>query len=183
MSRLAKKPIPLPDKAKTRVNGAHLEVEGPLGKNLVLLHPLVKIEADAKQVLVKRVDDSREAKTAQGCVWSLVTNAIQGSTAGFTKVLDIQGVGYRAEVKGDELSMTLGYSHPVNYKIPKGVKIAVEKQTRLSVSGFSCEQVGQVAATIRGFRAPEPYKGKGVKYENEVIQRKVGKAAATAGGK
>lgn len=181
MSRLAKKPIILPEKIKTKINGENLEVEGPLGKNLVLLGKYVKIETDSKQITVKRLDDSRESRMAQGSVWSLLNSAIKGVTVGFTKILDIQGVGYRAEVKGDELGMTLGYSHPISYQIPKGIKIAVEKQTKLTVTGYSLEQVGQVAATIRGFRAPEPYKGKGIKYEDEVIQRKVGKAAASGG--
>lgn len=176
--------IPLPDKIKVQVDGTRLHVEGPLGKGDLRLPDVLSVEADAKQVTLKRKNEEIATRQVHGTMRALLQNMVTGFSVGFSKILDIQGIGYRAEVKGESLSMTLGFSHPVSFPIPKGIKVAVEKQTRLTISGSSKELVGQVSASIRGFRPPEPYKGKGIKYDNEVIQRKEGKAAATgsAGG-
>ena len=182
MSKTGKKPVLLPDKVKARIDNGVLHVEGPLGKEQINLSRYVSVSTDAKEIRVKRIDDTREARQAHGLVRSLVQNMVQGTAEGFKKELDIQGIGYRAEVKGSLLSMTLGFSHPVEYPIPAGLKIAVDKQTKLVLSGSNKALVGQAAAKIRSFKKPEPYKGKGIKYAEEVIQRKVGKAAAGATG-
>lgn len=182
MSRVGKKPVVLPDKVKARLMDSTLHFEGPLGKTELRLSPEVVVEVDQKQIVVKRKEETGDARRIQGVMRALIQNNVTGLSEGFKKVLDIQGIGYRAEVKGEDLTMTLGFSHPVVFSIPKGIKIAVEKQTRLTISGSMRDQVGQVAASVRALRPPEPYKGKGIKYENEVIQRKVGKAAAAGGG-
>lgn len=183
MSRTGKRPVALPDKVKVRTNDGVLFVEGPLGKSQVALSEWVQVKADDKSIVVTRKDDSRKAKETHGLIRALVQSAVQGVSTGFKKGLEIEGIGYRAEVKGNDLNLTLGYSHPVVFPIPAGIKIAVEKLTKLSVSGSDKTLVGQVAANIRALRRPEPYKGKGIRYEGEVIQRKEGKAAAASGGK
>lgn len=180
MSRVGKKPIVIPDKVKVNLMGDVLQAEGPLGKELVKLHPMAKISLADNQVVVERLENTPDGRRIQGLVRALVSNAINGVATGFKKEMDINGVGYRAEVKGSVLNLTLGFSHPVNYDIPKGIKVTVEKQTHLEVLGSNRDLVGRVSADIRRFRPPEPYKGKGIKYTNETIIRKVGKAA---GGK
>lgn len=180
MSRVGKKPVLLPEKVKAKLSDSTLHFEGPLGKAELRLSPEVVVEVDQKQIVVKRKEETADGRRIQGVMRALIQNNVTGLSEGFKKVLDIQGIGYRAEVKGDDLTLTLGFSHPVNFPIPKGIKVAVEKQTRLTISGASRDQVGQVSASVRGLRPPEPYKGKGIKYENEVIQRKAGKSAAAA---
>lgn len=182
MSKTGKKPVLLPSTVKARIDNGVLHIDGPLGKEQMNLNPGVTLETDAREIRVKRVDNSRAAREAHGLVRSLVQNMVWGTSQGFKRELDIQGIGYRAEVKGNLLSMTLGFSHPVEYPIPSGLKIAVDKQTKLVLSGSSKALVGQAAANIRSLRPPEPYKGKGIKYVDEIIQRKVGKAAAGATG-
>lgn len=180
MSRVGKKPIVVPDKVKVNLAGDVLHAEGPLGKEAVQLHPDAKVTVGPKEVLVERTAETPDGRRIQGLVRALVANAVNGVATGFKKEMDINGVGYRAEVKGSVLNLTLGFSHPVNYDIPKGIKITVDKQTHLEVMGSNRDLVGRVSADIRRFRPPEPYKGKGIKYTNETIIRKVGKAA---GGK
>jgi large subunit ribosomal protein L6 len=180
MSRIGKKSVILTDKVKARLDGDTLFIEGPLGKHSLRVNPLVKVELGPLEVRVTRLNESREAREVHGMMRALIQRLVTGVTEGFKKVLDIEGIGYRAEVKGSELSMTLGFSHPVIFPIPGGIKIAVEKQTRLTLTGSDHALVGQTAAMIRHLRPPEPYKGKGIKYDSEVITRKVGKAAATA---
>lgn len=180
MSRVGKKPIAIPEKVKIINNEGVFRAEGPLGKEEVKIHPLVKVEVADKEVRVVRGEESSDGRRVQGLIRSLVNNAVVGVSEGFKKELDINGVGYRADVKGNVLNLNLGYSHPIQYQIPEGIKIAVEKQTHVVVSGSSKDRVGQVSAEIRSFRPPEPYKGKGVKYTDEQIIRKAGKAA---GGK
>jgi large subunit ribosomal protein L6 len=180
MSRIGKKIIPVPDKVKVSVKDDVFLAEGPLGKEQVKIHPMVKLALADKVVKVERGDDNADARRIQGLVRSLVANAVDGVATGFKKELDINGVGYRAELKGNSLNLTLGFSHPVNYSIPTGIKVAVDKQTHLVISGSNKDLVGRVSADIRRFRPPEPYKGKGIKYSDETIIRKVGKAA---GGK
>lgn len=184
MSRVGKLPVKVPEKVKTRIDTATRTffVEGPLGKLEVFLDPILDVTLADGAILVKRREESRLASCRQGLIRNLIRNAVEGVSIGYKKELDITGVGFRAEVKGNILNMTLGFSHPVEFAIPGGIKIAVEKQTHLTVTGASKALVGETAALIRKLRGPEPYKGKGIRYSDEVIRRKVGKAAVGAGG-
>lgn len=182
MSRIGKLPVKVPEKIKVSLSGGIFHAEGPLGKLEVPLDPILEVSVADGSVVVKRRDESAMARCRQGLIRNLIRNAVEGVGQGFKKDLDITGVGFRAEVKGSSLVMTLGFSHSVEFPIPPGIKIAVEKQTHLTVSGFSKQVVGETAARIRKLREPEPYKGKGIRYSNEVIRRKVGKAAVGAGG-
>lgn len=180
MSRTGKRPIKIPDKVKVQVTGGTLKAKGPLGEQALPIYPEIEVVLDEKTVTVRRRDDSQKARSLHGLLRSLVFNAVNGVAVGFEKKLEINGVGYRAESKGNVLKLTLGYSHPIEYAIPEGIKIAVKDQTRVTVSGRDKELVGRVCAQLRALRPPEPYKGKGIKYAEERILRKVGKAA---GGK
>ncbi len=180
MSRTGKKIIPIPDKVKVSVKDGVFLAEGPLGKEKVSVHPKIDLKIDAKEIRVEQKEKKQDEYNLYGLMRALVANAVQGVSKGFTRDLEINGVGYRAEVKGKVLNLSLGFSHPVEYQIPEGIAIKVEKQTSLSVTGSNRELVGRTSAQIREFRPPEPYKGKGVKYKDEKIIRKVGK---TAGGK
>ncbi|MBI2500798.1 MAG: 50S ribosomal protein L6 [Deltaproteobacteria bacterium] len=177
-----KQPIKIPEKVKVSVQGNLIRVEGPLGKLERHLDPLLKLVVSPQELLVQRGEETPIASCRQGLNRNLIRNMVQGVSQGFQKVLQINGVGFRSEVKGKELHLALGYSHPIVFPIPEGIKIAVEKQVRVTVSGSSRELVGETAARIRKLRLPEPYKGKGIKYENEVLLHKVGKAAAGGGG-
>ena len=181
MSRTGKKPILIPEKVKVSVKDGVFLAEGPMGKESVALHAKVDVALADKQVVVslKQAADLESSKY-HGMIRAMVANAIAGVHTGFTKDLEINGVGYRADVKGKVLNLALGFSHPIEYSIPEGITIKVEKLTSVSVSGSNRELVGRTSAQIREFRPPEPYKGKGVKYKDEHIIRKVGKAA---GGK
>lgn len=179
MSRTGKKPIPIPDKVKVQVSEGVVLVEGPLGKLKQVLQPQIKVEVQDKQIVVNRQDDLPQSRAFHGLTRTLIENMVVGVSQGFTKELDIQGVGYRADVKGNNLNLSLGFSHPVTFPIPEGIKIKVDKQTHIVVTGFHKGQVGQISADIRKIRPPEPYKGKGVRYSDEVIKRKAGKTAAT----
>ncbi len=181
MSRVGRQPIPIPEKVKVAVQGNLCLVEGPGGKLTRSFDPGLEVVV-GKAIEVKRHGESREIRSLHGLTRNLIRNMVEGVSHGFKKELEISGVGYRAEVKGKDLSMTLGFSHPVLFPIPDGIKIHVDKQVRLEISGASRELVGETAARIRKLRLPEPYKGKGIKYAGEVIQRKVGKAAVAAGG-
>lgn len=179
MSRTGRKPISVPDKVKVNLTDHSIEVQGPLGKLQGSIHPKIQVTLAGNILEVKRPDDLPESRSLHGLTRALIANMVTGVTDGFKKELDIQGVGYRAEVKGKDLNLTLGFSHPVIFPIPEGIKIAVDKQTHLVISGADKAMVGQVAADIRKIRGPEPYKGKGIRYSDEVIRRKAGKAAAT----
>ena len=175
LSRIGKKPISIPGGVKVSVNGQTVAVEGPKGKlEHVLVEATASVEGDEINVHVDT--KSKNAKAMHGLARALLNNMVQGVSVGFTKVLEINGVGYRAELKGQKLEMNLGYSHPVVYELPKGVNAEVEKLTTIKLASSDKQLLGQVAAKIRGFRPPEPYKGKGVKYADEHIIRKVGKA-------
>jgi len=182
MSRVGLKPIEIPDKVRAVVNDNVLKVEGPLGKNEVTLHPFIGVTTEGKIIKVARNKETRAAREVHGLMRALIQNAVSGVTKGFEKRLDIEGVGYRAEVKGPILNMSLGFSHSIEMPIPPGIKVVVEKLTKMIITGCDKRLVGQFAAEVRGFKPPEPYKGKGIRYEGEHIERKVGKAAATAGG-
>jgi large subunit ribosomal protein L6 len=180
MSRTGKQPISVPEKVKIAINAGKFFAEGPLGKEEVAINSMVKLVVDGNVIRVEPASETANAGAIHGMMRALIANAVNGVAVGFTKELEINGVGYRAEVKGSSLNLTLGFSHPVEYLIPKGIKIAVDKQTRIAVTGSSKDLVGRVSADIRSYRPPEPYKGKGIKYVTETIIRKVGKAA---GGK
>jgi large subunit ribosomal protein L6 len=177
MSRVGKKPIPLPAGVKIAV-GDHLTVEGPKGKLSVPIPAGVRIEKNDGTLEVKRDGDQYAA--LHGLTRALASNAIIGVSTGFTSELDIVGVGYRAEAKGSVINFTLGYSHPIEFVLPKGIECKVEKNTHLVLSGIDKQELGQIAANIRLLRPPEPYKQKGIRYSNEVVRKKVGKTGASA---
>ncbi|RMF22913.1 MAG: 50S ribosomal protein L6 [Deltaproteobacteria bacterium] len=178
MSRLGKVPIEVPSGVKVRVDGRHVEVQGPKGKLELDLMDGIAVEQEEGSVLVTRRDDSRAQRSAQGLMRSLVGNMIEGVSNGFSKTLEITGVGYRADVRGNEIHLSLGYSHPIVYQLPEGISASVDRQTTLTVSGIDRQLVGEVAAGIRKLRPPEPYKGKGIRYSDEQVRRKAGKAGA-----
>lgn len=176
MSRIGKKPIEIPQPVQIELGEQHITVTGPKGTLTRALGGVVDVRIEDDQILVERRDDSREARSHQGLVRSLLANMVQGVSTGYTRTLDINGVGYRAELLGSFLRFDLGYSHPILFELPTGVSAVVERQTVLTLSGSDKEVVGQAAAKIRSLRPPEPYKGKGIKYREEVIRRKQGKA-------
>jgi large subunit ribosomal protein L6 len=180
MSRVGKLPITVPTGIKVHVADGRVRVEGPKGKLERRIDPEVTVAVEGAAVVVKRRDDSRRARSVHGLMRELVNNMVQGVGKGFTRVLEINGVGYRAEARGNLLFLTLGYSHPIAYQLPAGVTAKVERQVVVTLEGADRELVGQVAAAIRELRPPEPYKAKGVKYAEEHIRRKAGKAAAGA---
>ena len=175
MSRIGKKPILLKEGINVRLQDNLISVEGPKGKLEQQLHPLVQVKVDKEQILINRTGDNKEDRAMHGLFRSLIANMVTGVEQGFQKVLEINGVGYKAMVQGQELVLNLGYSHQIHYHIPEGITIVMDKNVRVTVKGIDKQKVGQVAADIRSFRKPEPYKGKGIKYENEHIRRKVGK--------
>jgi large subunit ribosomal protein L6 len=175
MSRIGKLPIEIPKGVKINFVDSVLSVQGPNGKLSRLIMPCVTLNISETSLEVTRNDENTSSRAAHGLTRTLINNMVTGVTKGFQTDLEINGVGYRAEVKGRELVLSLGYSHPVNFPIPEGIAIEVEKMTKLSVKGYDKEVVGQTAAKIRSFRGPEPYKGKGIKYANETILRKAGK--------
>jgi large subunit ribosomal protein L6 len=181
MSRIGRKPLPLPKGVTVSPKAGMVGVKGPKGELSRAMPSGVSLKIDATKVVVERADDSRENRSKHGLMRAHLANMVKGVTDGWTRELEINGVGYRAEVAGDTVTMALGYSHPVIFKLPKGVTAKVEKN-RLMLSAADRDLLGQTAAKVRELRPPEPYKGKGVKYVEEIIQRKVGKAGATSGG-
>ena len=178
MSRTGKKEITIPQGVEVKLNNNLVHIKGPKESIERDIHHAVKIEHEDNALRVKpRVDDN-DTRKFHGLSRSLLNNMVVGVTEGFSKSLTLKGVGYRAALKGKELHLTLGYSHPIHYKIPEGIEIKVDKQTTVVVSGIDKELVGQVAANIRAYRKPEPYHGKGVRYTDEVILTKAGKAGA-----
>ncbi|MBB6482221.1 50S ribosomal protein L6 [Spirochaeta isovalerica] len=175
MSRIGKMPVTVPSGVTVTVKENVITVKGAKGELTQDFQPEVSFDIKDGEVVVNRVDDSKKAKSFHGLYRNLLNNMIIGVSAGFTKTLVINGVGYRAELKGDTLMMNLGYSTTIEYVVPEGVTVAVEGNNKVTVSGIDKAKVGQAAVEIRGLRPPEPYKGKGIKYENEVIRRKVGK--------
>ena len=177
MSRIGKKPISLPDKVEVKIEGSRVEVKGPLGS---LNHTFkgVTVELDDSLVKVVPAGETREHRALWGLGRSLLNNMVIGVSNGFQKVLEINGVGYRADSKGKVVNFQLGYSHPIDFPVPEGITIEVEKMTTVTVKGIDKQLVGETAAKIRALRPPEPYKGKGIKYADEYIRRKAGKAAA-----
>ena len=176
MSRIGKRPIPIPVKVTVSIDGQHISLKGPKGELTRTLPDEVILVQEGDKLIVRRRDDSRVARQCHGLCRTLVSNMVEGVFQGFQKRLEIQGVGYRAQVQGRTLIMSLGYSHPVQFDPPEGIQFAVESNTNVIVSGIDKEVVGNVAAQIRAARPPEPYKGKGVRYAGEMVRRKAGKA-------
>ena len=180
MSRIGKKPVPIPKGVTVNVSDGEVKVKGPKGELSATLHHDISMELKPEEAIVK-VEGSDNFHNALHGLWrSLLNNMVNGTNKGYEKKLEIVGVGYRAEMKGSNVQMTLGFSHPILFKPPKTVKIETPSPTSVVVSGVDKQLVGQIAAKLRAFRPPEPYKGKGVRYENEYVRRKAGKAAAAA---
>ena len=177
MSRVGKKPVEVPEGVKIRQDNSMIEIKGPRGTLSMEIPEGVEIIFDKGIIVVKRLSEDKKGRSVHGLIRALIANMVTGVTTGFEKTLEISGVGYRAEVKNDILRLLLGYSHPVEYEIPGGISVKVDKQVTMVISGIDKELVGRVAAEIRSFRKPEPYKGKGIKYSDEHIKRKVGKSA------
>ncbi len=178
MSRIGKLPIKIPEKVKVAVAGTEVKVEGPKGKTSITFHPLMAVAVKDGQVVVTRKGEERLDRSLHGLTRTLINNAIKGVTTGYEEILEVTGVGYKAEVKGQNLNMALGFSHPVDFPIPAGISCEVDKQNRIILKGVDKQQVGAVAAKIRQVRKTEPYKGKGIKYSGEKVRRKVGKQGA-----
>ena len=177
MSRIGLMPITVPAGVEVKINGSNVSVKGPKG-NLERTFPeIITIKQDANVIKLERPDDTRESKSLHGLSRALLFNMVEGVSNGYSKKLVMVGVGYRAALKGKNLEIQVGFSHPVVVEAPEGITFEVPSQTEIIVSGCDKEQVGQVAANIRAYRKPEPYKGKGIRYENEYVRRKLGKAA------
>ena len=176
MSRIGRKPVEIPQGVKVQKNGQVLHFEGPKGKQDIEVHPRVKATISSTQVILERSSDVKEDRSLHGLVRSLIQNAIIGVTAGYVRELEIEGVGFRATAKPTSVSFTLGFSHPIDFPLPTGIKVETPKPTHVIVKGVDKYMVGQVAANIRRLFEPEPYKGKGVGYKGEQIRRKQGKA-------
>jgi len=175
MSRIGKKPIAIPSGVKVALVGNTVDVQGPNGKLSREVTTGINVVIEASQILVQQNADAPDAGARQGLTRTLIANMVEGVTKGFSRVLEINGVGYRADIRGSVLNLALGYSHPIDYPLPQGISVEVEKQTKITVKGIDKELVGATAAKIRSFRSPEPYKGKGIKYAEERIVRKAGK--------
>ncbi len=175
MSRIGKLPIAIPDGVEVKVEGQVVTAKGPLGSESVEIRPEIKVEKVDNTVVLTRANDERKSRSLHGLSRTLVANVVNGVKAGFVKKLEIVGVGYRAQMQGNTLNLALGYSHPIDIPAPEGIKIAVDQNTKITISGANKQLVGDIAALIRSKRPPEVYKGKGIKYEGEHIRRKAGK--------
>jgi len=177
MSRIGKRPVPVPANVQAAVEGQTVKVKGPKGELAVTLPEEIKVEKTADGVVVAMREDTKRARSMWGMSRTLVDNQVKGVVGGYAQKLEIHGVGFRAQMKGKDLTLQLGFSHEINYKIPEGIeiKLAGAKQDQIEISGIDKQKVGQVAAELRGYRPPEPYQGKGVRYQGEYILRKEGK--------
>jgi large subunit ribosomal protein L6 len=180
MSRIGKRPVPLPKGVTASIDGRTVTVKGPKGEISRTVHPELSVALEDQAVAVKRPSDEPRHKALHGLTRTLVANMVEGVTKGFAKSLEIQGVGYKAEVKPFGVQLVVGFSHPVPYHAPQGIKISVDNNTQVKVEGVDKELVGQVAAELRSVRPPEPYKGKGIRYVGEQVRRKAGKTAQAA---
>lgn len=176
MSRVGNSPIPIPDGVKVEVASGRVSVKGPKGSLEQDFDPQIAVSEEDGHIVVKRPNDRPEYRSKHGLVRALINNMIQGVTEGYTRILEIQGVGYRASMQGKKLALQLGYSHPVEVTPPDGIEFAVDGTTTIKVSGIDKQLVGQMAANVRKWRKPEPYKGKGIRYQGERVRRKAGKA-------
>ncbi|MHC4607574.1 MAG: 50S ribosomal protein L6 [Planctomycetota bacterium] len=179
MSRLGKIPVPIPDKVKVSVSGQTVQVEGPVGKLSLPLHPGLAVEVDKAEVRVVRKSGEKQARIMHGTTRAHLANMVLGAAKGFEKILDINGVGYNAQIQGQTLKLTLGFSHPVELSVPMGLKLECPNPTTVMVRGADRQQVGQFAAQVRSARPVEPYNLKGVKYRDEVVRKKAGKTFVT----
>lgn len=177
MSRIGKMPVPVPSGVTVQVASGRIQIRGPKGQLEQAIPAHVQVLSEVGRVTVTREGEHRQARANHGLVRALIRNMVVGVTQGFEKKLEIVGVGYRAEMKGKNLVLNLGYSHPIEYAVPNGVTVAVDKSGAITVSGISKQQVGEVSAEIRSFRRPDAYKGKGVRYSGEYIRIKAGKSA------
>lgn len=175
MSRIGKQPVTVPAGVEVKIDGHIVTVKGPKGELVREFNPMMQITHEGDEIIVNRPDDSREAKSLHGLTRTLIHNMVEGVSQGFQKKLQLVGVGYRASLKGKDLELQLGFSHPVDITAPHDITFEVPSQTEIIVHGISKEQVGQVAANVRAWRKPEPYKGKGIRYDGEFVRRKVGK--------
>ena len=182
MSRIGKMPVELPKGVEVRKDGRTLSVKGPKGQLTMEIHEDMSVVVDEGELRVERPTDQRSHRALHGLTRSLIFNMVQGVTQGYKRILEIQGVGYRAEKTGKGLTLHLGFSHPIHYDVPPGIEVDVPNQTTIEVAGVDKQLVGQTAAEIRGFRPPEPYKGKGVRYQDERVRRKAGKTAGIGAG-
>ena len=179
MSRVGKEPVAIPDGVKVSLDNGTITAEGPKGKVCEQMLQGIPVDVTEGVVTVSRDNDSGDLRSKHGLMRSLIANAVHGVSQGFSKELEIHGVGYRAQLKGKEIHLSLGYSHPIVFAVPEGIDVDVdEKANRITIKGANRQQVGQVAAEIRSLRKPEPYKGKGIRYSDEQVRRKVGKAGA-----
>jgi len=178
MSRIGKKPIAVPKGVTVTLSGNSVSVKGPKGELARTFHPEMSLVMEGDNVTVSRPSDETRHKALHGLSRTLLANMVEGVTKGYNKTLEIQGVGYKAETKPFGLQLSLGFSHPVQYKAPAGIKFAVENNTVVKIEGADKEMVGQVAAELRNMRPPEPYKGKGIRYQGEQVRRKAGKTGA-----
>ena len=183
MSRIGRKPVHIVKGVTVTQRDGTVVVKGPKGELSAKVHSDLKVEVKGEEVLVSRQSDDNNHRALHGLWRALIQSMVVGVTNGYSKKLEIVGVGYRAEMKGQKLQLLIGYSHPIIFSPPKGIKIEAPTQTNITISGTDKQLVGLVAAKIRSFRPPEPYKGKGIKYEGEYVRRKAGKAAATVGTK
>ena len=180
MSRVGRKVIPIPKDVKVQIEKSSLQVQGPKGKLTTPVPPGISFKLEDGELTASRLNDERQQRAFHGLARALANNAIRGVTEGFSKELDIVGVGFKAAVEGNKVVFALGYSHPVIFPIPEGIKVAVDpKANRVTVTGIDRQRVGQVAAEIRGLRKPDPYKQKGIRYVGEILKKKAGKAGAT----
>jgi large subunit ribosomal protein L6 len=177
MSRIGKMPVELAKGVEVKLDGHHLTVKGPKGELELDVNAEMSVTVDDGQIIVERPSDASRHKALHGLTRSLIANMVEGCSEGFRKTLEIQGVGYRADMKGDTLNLQLGFSHPIDFVPPEGVSIQTPDQTTIIVEGPDKQAVGQAAAVIRGYRPPEPYKGKGIRYQGEHVRRKAGKTA------
>lgn len=177
MSRIGRKPIQVPSGVSVTINGNEIKIKGPKGELGISYHPNMRVSFKDNVIEVTRPDDLKENRALHGLTRALIQNMIKGVTEEYKKILDIVGVGYKAELKGNNLLLSMGYSHPIYFIPPAGIKLETPTPTQIIVSGIDKQLVGQVASKIRSFRKPEPYKGKGIKYSTEVIRRKAGKTA------
>ena len=182
MSRIGKKPVSLPSGVKASISGSSINIEGPKGKLAYSFKPDFKVEVKDSAVTVTRPSDLKQDKATHGLIRSLINNMVIGVTEGYKKELEITGVGFKAAVQGKVLNVQLSYTHPINYDIPEGISIETPKPTQIVIKGTDKAKVGEVAAEIRDYYRPEPYKGKGIKYVGEHVRRKAGKAVAGAAG-
>ena len=175
MSRIGKLPVVIPDGVEVTINGQTITAKGPLGTESVEIRPEIKMEKVDNTIVLTRENDDRKSRSLHGLSRTLVANVVNGVKTGFTKKLEIVGVGYRAAMQGNTLNLALGYSHPIDIAAPEGIKITVDQNTKITITGANKQAVGDIAALIRSKRPPEVYKGKGIKYEGEHIRRKAGK--------